>query len=197
MAQHEFGISAALPGSNPLHLPGIKGGTKQGESPMRVPLLIAFVLIAGSALAQSVPQHQVVSPQQAKFASSPSVPDCYSFSVVQGDPQGSSSVLLVKVSSGCALPTHWHSANEQATFTSGTAQLKVEGEQPQTVSAGMFYSIPAKHVHQFTCKDSCTFYRAADGPVDIHYVDAAGNEIPAASALAAVGERPGTAVAQK
>ncbi len=164
---------------------------------MRVPLLIALVLIAGSTLAQSLPQHPAFSPQQAKLASSPNVPDCYTFALVQGDPKGSSSVSLVKVSSGCALPTHWHSANEQATFTGGTAQIQVKGEQPQTVSAGMFYYVPAKHVHQFTCKDSCTFYRAVDGPVDIHYVDAAGNEIPAATALAAVGERPGTAVAQK
>jgi quercetin dioxygenase-like cupin family protein len=165
---------------------------------LRLLLVSAFVSIAGSALAQQRTQQPVVAnPQQAKLASSPSLPDCYNFAVVQGDPKGSSSVSLVKVSSGCALPTHWHSANEQATFTSGTAQIQMKGEQPQTVSAGMFYYVPANHVHQFTCKDSCTFYRAVDGPVDIHYVDAAGHEITAASALAAIGERPGTAVAQK
>lgn len=161
-------------------------------------LLVALVLIAGAALAQQPGQQPVVAnPQQVKLASSPTVPDCYTFSVVQGDPKGSSSVSLVKASSGCALPAHWHSANEQVTFTSGTAQIQMKGEQPQTVSAGMFYQVPVKHIHQFTCKDSCTFYRAVDGPVDIHYVDAAGNEIPAPAALAAIGERPGTAVAQK
>jgi len=164
---------------------------------MRVPLLVALVLIVGSALAQQLAQHPVVNPQQAKLASSPSVPDCYSFAVVQGDAKGSSSVTLVKVSSGCTVPAHWHSANERATYTSGTAEVQLKGEQPQSVSAGMFMYIPANHVHQFTCKDSCAFYRAMDGPVDIHYVDAAGNEVPAATALAAVGERPGSAVAQK
>jgi quercetin dioxygenase-like cupin family protein len=161
---------------------------------MRVPLFVALVLIAGSGLAQ---QSVVVSPEQAKFASSSSLPDCYTFSVVQGDPKGSSSVTLAKFSGGCVVPTHWHSASEQVTFTSGTAELQMKGEQPQTLSAGMFYSVPAKHVHRFTCKDSCTFYRSMDGPADIHYVDAAGNEIPAANALASVGERPGTPVAQK
>jgi hypothetical protein len=33
--------------------------------------------------------------------------------------------------------------------------------------------------------------------MDIHYLDFAGNELTAANALAAVGEHPGTAIAQK
>ncbi len=165
---------------------------------MRIPLLVALVLIAGSALAQQLGQQPVVAnPQQAKLVSSPSVPDCFSFTVVNGDPKGSGSVTLVKMSSGCVVPTHWHSANEQDTFTSGTGQLQMKAEQVQAVSAGTYVYIPASHAHQLTCKDSCTFYRAMDGPIDIHYVDAAGKEISAAAALAAVGERPGTAVAQK
>jgi hypothetical protein len=42
-----------------------------------------------------------------------------------------------------------------------------------------------------------TFHRISDGPIDIHYVDAAGNEIAVDKALAAFGERPAAAVAQK
>ncbi len=165
---------------------------------LRIPLLLVLVFIAGAALAQQLAQQMVVAnPQQAKLASSPSAPDCYSFAVVQGDPKGSSSVTLVNMKSGCAVPSHWHSANEQAAFTSGTGQIQMKGEQPQTVTAGMYMYIPANHQHQFTCKDNCSFYRTVDGPIDIHYVDAAGNEITAATALAAVGERPGAAVAQK
>jgi len=73
----------------------------------------------------------------------------------------------------------------------------MEGEQPQTVSAGTYMYIPAKHVHQLTCKDSCTFYRTIDGPADIHYLDSAGKELAADKALAAVGEHPGGASAPK
>jgi quercetin dioxygenase-like cupin family protein len=69
----------------------------------------------------------------------------------------------------------------------------MNGEQPQTVSAGTYVFAPAKHVHQLNCKDYCTFYRLVDGPSDIHYVDAAGNEIATDAALAAFGERPGAA----
>jgi quercetin dioxygenase-like cupin family protein len=165
---------------------------------MQLSLLVALVWIAGSALAQQSPQQPVVTnPEQAKFVSSPSVPDCFTYAVQQGDPKGSSSVTLVKMSSGCTVPSHWHSANEQDTLISGTGQIQMKGEQPQTVRAGTFTYIPAKHPHQLKCQDGCTFYRSMDGPIDIHYLDAAGNEVAAATALAAVGERPGTAVAQK
>lgn len=165
---------------------------------MRVPLLVVLLLIAGSALAQQSPQQPVVAnPEQAKFVSSPSVPDCFNYALQHGDPKGSGSVTLVKMSSGCTVPTHWHSANEQSAFISGTGQIQMKGEQPQAVGAGSYMYIPANHPHQLTCKDSCTFSRTLDGPIDIHYLDAAGKEVPAATALAAVGERPGTAVAQK
>jgi quercetin dioxygenase-like cupin family protein len=170
--------------------------TKEVPMRLRVPLSIAVVLIAGFALAQQSAQQPVIAnPEEAKFVSSPAVPDCYSYALERGDPKGSGSVTLVKMSSGCVVPTHWHSANEQVTITSGTGQIQMKGEQPQTVSAGTYIYVPANHVHQFTCKDSCTFYRTVDGPVDIHYVDAGGNELPAATALAAVGERPGAPVA--
>jgi quercetin dioxygenase-like cupin family protein len=146
---------------------------------------------------QSMQQPMIASPEEAKFASSPNFPDCFHYAVVRGDPKGSGSVMLIRMSSGCVVPSHWHSANEQLTFTSGTGQVLMKGEQPHTVSAGTYHYVPANHVHQVTCKDNCTFYRMIDGPTDIHYVDAAGNEIATAAALAAFGENPGTAVAQK
>jgi quercetin dioxygenase-like cupin family protein len=165
---------------------------------LRLLLVSAFVSIAGFALGQQSAQQPVVAnPGQARFVASPSLPDCYNYAVEHGDLKGSSSVSLVKMSSGCVVPSHWHSANEQVTFTSGTGQIQMKGEQPQTVSTGTYMYVPANHVHQFTCKDSCTFSRSIDGPADIHYVDTAGNEIAPAAALAGIGERPGTAVAQK
>jgi len=169
----------------------------------RILLLMCVVLITGSALAQQsmqatgMQQPVIVHPEQAKFVSSPSLPECYSLALERGDPKGSGSVTLVTMTSGCVVPTHWHSANEQATFTSGTGQIEMKGEQPQTVSAGTYIYIPAKHAHQLTCKDSCTFYRMIDGPADIHYLDTTGNEIAAGTALASVGEHPGGASAQK
>jgi len=176
---------------------------------IRVVLLTLLALIVGAALAQQsgqqtqsmqAPRMQppvIARPVGARLASAPNVPDCFNYTVEHGDPKGSGSVMLVKMSSGCVVPSHWHSANEQLIFTSGAAQVLMKGEQRQTVSAGTYVYFPAHHVHQLTCKENCTFYRMVDGPSDIHYVDAAGNEIATDAALAAFGERPGTAVAQK
>jgi len=176
---------------------------------VRVVLLTLPVLVIGAALAQQsmqqtqsmqstgIQQAVIVSPEGARLTSAPNLPDCFNYTVEHGDPKGSGSVMLVKMSSGCVVPSHWHSANEQLIFTSGKAQLLMKGEQPQAVSAGTYAYLPAHHVHQLTCKDNCTLYRMVDGPSDIHYVDAAGKEIAVVAALAAFGERPGTAVAQK
>jgi quercetin dioxygenase-like cupin family protein len=176
---------------------------------IRVVLLALPVLIVGAALAQQPTQQTqslqstgmqqavVVSPEGARLTSAPNVPDCFNYTVEHGDPKGSGSVMLVQLSSGCVVPSHWHSANEQLIFASGKAQLLMRGEQPQAVGAGTYAYLPAHHVHQLTCTDRCTFYRMVDGPSDIHYVDAAGNEIATVAALAAFGERPGTAIAPK
>ncbi len=163
-----------------------------------LPLVIPIVLIAGFAIAQqSAQQPQFVNADEARLVSAPGAPECYSFAVEHGDPKAGSSVMLVKLASGCTMPMHWHSANEQLMLVTGTAQVEMQGEQPHTLKAGGYYFMPAHHLHQLSCASGCTFHRAMDGPIDIHYVDAAGNEIPAEKALAAFGERPATAMAQK
>jgi hypothetical protein len=52
--------------------------------------------------------------------------------------------------------------------------------------SGGYIVMPPHHVHHFRCvsrKADCVFYVYADGPFDINYVDAQGNEIPATQAL--------------
>jgi len=173
---------------------------------IRVATLTTLTFMAGFALAQqsmqqtqqSTQQPVVTNQQAANFVSSPAMPDCFSFTLERGDPKGSGSVTLIKLNSGCTVPRHWHSANEELTFTSGTGQIEMDGGQPQAFSVGTYVYNPARHVHQLTCKDTCTAYRTVDGPIDIHYVDTTGNEIAPATAVAAFGERPGgSAAAQK
>ena len=40
------------------------------------------------------------------------------------------------------------------------------------------------HVHQFKCTSACTGFVSSDTAFDIHYVDAAGKEVPLEAALA-------------
>jgi quercetin dioxygenase-like cupin family protein len=139
----------------------------------------------------------VKSAAEARFANVPGLPDCVTSAVQRGDPKTSSSVTFVKVASGCTVPWHWHSASEEVMFVSGTGQLQAKGQQVENVSSGAYAFMPAQHHHQITCSNGCSFYRSSDGPVDIHYVDTAGNEISPETALAAVGERPAKIVASQ
>ena len=166
---------------------------------LRPPLVVPIALIAGFAMAQqSAQQPHFVDADEAKLVSVAGAPECQSFALEHGDPKAGSSVTLVKIGpSGCTVPMHWHSANEQVMLISGTAKVEMQGEQPRTVKAGGFYFMPAHHLHQFSCASGCTFHRIVEGPIDIHYVDAAGNEIPAEKALAAFGEHPAQAVTAK
>ena len=163
----------------------------------KLPSVIPIVLIAGFAMAQqSAEQPQFVNAEEAKMVSSPVLPECLSFVIEHGDPKAGSTISLLKFASGCTVPMHWHSANENLMFVSGTGQFEMKGEQPHTCKAGDYVLAPARHQHQLSCASGCTFYRFVDGPIDIHYVDAAGNEITAEKALAEFGERPGGAMAK-
>ncbi len=167
---------------------------------VRLPLVIPMVLIAGGFVMAQQPaqQPQFIDADKAKLVSVAGAPECASFALEHGDPKAGSSVTLVKLgSSGCTVPMHWHTANEQVMLVSGTAKIEMQGEQPRTLQAGGYYFMPAHHPHQLSCASGCVFHRVCDGPIDIHYVDAAGNEIAADKALAAFGERPAVAVAQK
>lgn len=165
---------------------------------LRLPVAISIVLGASSITAQQSAQQPVIANVgTSKLASVPGAPDCATYAVEHGDTKGTSSVTLVKLASGCTTAMHWHSADEEFMLASGTAQLQMRGEQPFTLSPGDYYYMPAHHHHQTTCASGCMYFRYTHGPIDIHYVDAAGNEISAEKALAAFGEHPTAAVAQR
>jgi quercetin dioxygenase-like cupin family protein len=140
---------------------------------------LALCLIAVPCAAQSGNASPKVENVRAmKFVTLANIPSCFTASVEQGDPTTGPSTLMVKGSSGCAVPMHFHTPNEQVVIISGTARVEMKGDPSQVVSAGAFASAPAHHVHRFACVTTCRFYVISDGAFDIHYVDASGNEIP-------------------
>ena len=165
---------------------------------LRLPLVISVVLVSSAITAQQPEQQPVIANVgTSKLASVPGAPDCATYAVEHGDTKGTSSVTLVKLASGCTMPMHWHSADEEFMLASGTAQVQMRGEQSFTMSPGGYYYMPAHHHHQVSCASGCAYFRYTHGPIDMHYVDAAGNEISAEKALAAFGEHPAAAVAQR
>lgn len=120
---------------------------------------------------------------EMKFAPIPGLPACTPGSVESGDPTKGAFIVLAKMPAGCTVPWHWHSGNERLMLVSGVARLEMKDGKPLDLQAGGFAMMPAHHVHLFRCERACMLYIDSDAAFDIHYVNAEGNEIPAADAL--------------
>jgi len=126
---------------------------------------------------------------KTKFGPLPGLPTCLSGAVESGDPMKGPGFILAKLTTGCAIPWHWHSAGEHLMIVGGTARLDMVDAKSEMLTAGGFARLPAHHIHQFVCKKSCTLFIYTDGAFDIHYADKDGNEIPADNALKTVKEK--------
>jgi quercetin dioxygenase-like cupin family protein len=121
--------------------------------------------------------------KSAKFANLPGLPACLTAAVLKGDPSKEAAVILLKLTTGCVVPWHWHTAAEDLIIVSGTGKLTMQDGTVNTVQTGDYGFLPEKHVHQFACTVNCMLYDMPQGAFDIHYVNAAGEEIPAEQAL--------------
>lgn len=145
-------------------------------------VLLTFATLAAAQDMSSMPT--VASPAKMKFDNVPNIPKCAKAAALHGNPMEGAFVLLVKATPGCTVPRHWHTANEQLAFVSGSAAVTMPNEKPQVMSASHYVYLPSKNQHTFACKTACSFYLISDGAFDIHYVDDAGQEISADQALA-------------
>jgi quercetin dioxygenase-like cupin family protein len=154
------------------------------EIAMRKMLLIALILLVACAVVAVAQDPKFEPAAKMKMINFPGLPDCAKGAVADGDPGQGAAVIYAKWPAGCAVPTHWHTANERLVIVSGSGVAHHQGGSAEIVAKGEFIFMPAKHQHDFTCKTACEFYIVTDGAFDIHYVDASGNEIPPEQALA-------------
>lgn len=131
---------------------------------------------------------------EMKFGPVPGLPTCASGSVQTGDPTKEPFFILAKLTSGCSIPWHWHTAGENLMIVSGSGRVEMKDGPSQTLRAGGFVLLPSRHVHQFLCKKDCTFFFYSDGAFDIHYLDKQGAEISPDEALKAVKEKAAQAM---
>lgn len=146
----------------------------------------AAALVTGLLLANAHAQETGVLRKMSenKFVSMPGLPGCVTLAVQNGDPAKGASVILLKAKSGCVIPWHWHTATESVMVVSGSPKMEMKDEgSPALLGPGGYAMLPAKHVHRFSCKSACTVFFTSDAAFDIHYVDAAGKEIPPEAAL--------------
>jgi quercetin dioxygenase-like cupin family protein len=153
---------------------------------MKSALAVAIVLCAANVYAA---QESGVIRKMAdnKFVPQAGLPECVTVAPQQGDPAKGAFVILFKAKSGCAVPWHWHSANESVMIVAGSAKIATKSNEKSSglaLGPGAYAMLPAKHVHQFTCSSACTAFVTSDWAFDIHYIDESGKEIPPEAALA-------------
>jgi len=155
--------------------------------------LSAFLLVfAGSIIvlarlaAQGTEEKPIVTAAvTAKFGAIPNAPDCFTVAVERGDPTKGPSVILARFAPGCVAPFHWHTPSETAMVVSGSLEATMKGDKPFVAHRGDFLYLPSHHVHRAACLGSapCLVFLTSDAVFDIHWVDAAGQEIPLETAL--------------
>jgi quercetin dioxygenase-like cupin family protein len=157
----------------------------------RFVLLVAAVgLVALCAWAQGGDETHIANSGQLKFSGAPYLPSCLTMAAEHGDPSKGAFTLLLKFTSGCSVPMHWHTAAEELMLVSGSGKMQMRDGTTSTVDRGGFVYIPPKHQHAFTCATACTAFLSGNGAFDIHYVDKSGNEIPAEQALSMSKPKP-------
>jgi quercetin dioxygenase-like cupin family protein len=127
----------------------------------------------------------VAAAATAKFGVIPNAPDCFTVAVERGDPTKGPSVILARFAPGCVAPFHWHTPSETAMVVSGSLQTQMKGDSAFVAHHGDFVYLPAHHVHRATCLGSapCIVFLTSDAAFDIHWVDAAGQEVPLETAV--------------
>jgi quercetin dioxygenase-like cupin family protein len=154
-----------------------------------VPVLAIVISLLPMASAQDSAEKAIVNPEvAAKFAPIPNAPECFTIAVEKGDPTKGPSVVLAKFTPGCVAPFHWHTPSETAMVVSGSLETQMKDDKAIVAHHGDFVYLPPHHVHRATCKGTvpCLVFLTSDAAFDLHWVDAAGQEIPYEAAMKAV-----------
>jgi quercetin dioxygenase-like cupin family protein len=147
-------------------------------------IAVAAIAVCAPVSAQeSTEQMKVVNPQKAKFITIPDMPSCATAAILRGNPRSGPAWVLLKLASGCQVPWHWHTANEDMLVINGQGTIDMQDGPPLQFVPGAYAALPSHHTHHATCTRACLLFSIADAAFDIHYVDANGQEISARQAL--------------
>src|SRR5271166_6377564 len=108
----------------------------QVRSGLILVLLLLMCTLSAPLLAQNAEQMPYAAMASSKFMTLPMLPACMSLSAQRGDPMKGPAVLLLKFTSGCVVPWHWHTANENLMMVSGKAKAEMKPGGAHMMSAG-------------------------------------------------------------
>ena len=147
-----------------------------------------LVILAAPLARAAEPMGTNVS--QMKLGPVPGLPTCLVGAIVNGDATKGPFIAYAKIDSHCTVPWHWHTASEHLMIISGVLHMEMKDAKPLNLRAGGFALVPPHHEHLAGCSKPCSMYVYSDGPFDIHFVDAKGNELAPADAMKPLKETP-------
>jgi quercetin dioxygenase-like cupin family protein len=126
--------------------------------------------IGGSARGANDPAGNIKPFAAVKFAPDPDV-KCLRSAVETGDSKTGRSTLILKAPSGCVVPWHSHTAEEQLIIITGNVKSEMLNHEPTRLGPGGFAVMGSQMPHQFTClaRSGCLLIVAFDGPYDIFW----------------------------
>ncbi len=102
--------------------------------------LLLLGLALTPLLGHSQDQMPYAAMSSSKFMTLPMLPSCMTLAAQHGDPMQGPAILLIKFTSGCEIPWHWHTADENLMMVSGKgkAEMKSGGSHPMAMGDYIF-----------------------------------------------------------
>jgi glyoxylate utilization-related uncharacterized protein len=96
---------------------------------------------------------------------------CLASALEAGEAATGPSTWILKAPSGCLVPWHSHTAQEQLIVVGGSVMAEMTGHAPTLLEAGGFAVMPGRMAHQFTCQEtaSCVMFVSFDRAYDIKW----------------------------
>src|SRR6266566_5349084 len=121
------------------------------------------IFISGPVLAEDPAMGTIKPLSSVRFLPDADV-KCLSSALETGDPTRGPSTFVLKAPTGCVVPWHFHTAEEQLIIISGIVLAEMTDHQRTRLGAGGFAVMGSRMAHQFTCrgKQSCLMFVAFD-----------------------------------
>jgi quercetin dioxygenase-like cupin family protein len=142
-------------------------------------IFAAVIAVVGSASAQDAKKVIRVTPNAITWKDNPALPKGGEVAVLQGDPTKADVIVQrVKLPANYKVPPHTHPYAENVTVISGRVGLgmgeKFDAKEGDMVTAGAFFSQPAKHAHYvWTGSEGAILQVQFTGPGGIDYINPA------------------------
>jgi Cupin domain len=137
--------------------------------------LLAGVVWMGLSMGSVVAQQSMpgtISPlPSVPFAQDVDVA-CLQAALETGDWRSGPSTWILKAPTGCVVPWHWHTAQqEQLMVVTGQVTAEMTGHPATLLGPGGFAMMPGRMAHQFTCQglQACVIFVTFDRAYDIKW----------------------------